>query len=159
MRTRWKYLPVTLWLVVASAAACADSRANIEQEVRRLDAREADAVLHGDFAVIDGLWADDFIVNNPFNSVGFGREGRVRGGVVSYSAFQRFVEFVALRGDVAIVMGREVVVPKAPSADAGRTLHRRYTNIWMKSAGSWKLAARHANVIADSTLSGAAPDR
>jgi ketosteroid isomerase-like protein len=125
-----------------------ESREAIEREVRRLDAQEADAVLRGDFALVDALWADDFIVNNPSNAVGFAREGRVRTGVTVYSAFQRVPESVAVRGDVVIVMGREVVMPKAPSANAGRTLHRRYTNIWMKTAQGWKLTARHANVIA-----------
>jgi ketosteroid isomerase-like protein len=86
------------------------------------------------------------------NTVTFGRQGPVGTGALTYASFERVAEFVALRGDVAIVMGREVVVPKAPSADAGRTLHRRYTNIWMKTAGGWKLAARHANVIARANL-------
>ena len=125
-----------------------DPSAAIEQEVRRLDAQEADAVLRGDFALVDELWADDFIVNNPSNMVGFGRQGPVRAGAIVYASFERVAEAVALRGDVAIVMGREVVVPTAPSANAGRTLHRRYTNIWMKTARGWRLAARHANVIA-----------
>jgi ketosteroid isomerase-like protein len=28
-----------------------------------------------------------------------------------------------------------------------QTVKRRYTNIWMKKDGNWKLVARHANVI------------
>lgn len=132
----------------AGVSGASGATGAIEQEIRRLDAQEADAVLRGDFALLAELWADDFIVNNPFNAVGFAREGRVRTGVTTYTAFQRAPEFVSLRGDVAIVMGRETVVPKAPSANAGATVHRRYTNIWMKTATGWKLSARHANVIA-----------
>jgi ketosteroid isomerase-like protein len=153
MRVRWIVLPMALWLALSltrashGAEAVASANGAIEQEIRRLDAREADAVLRGDFALVDALWADDFIVNNPFNRVGFGREGRVRVGMTTYTAFERVPESVAVRGDTVIVMGREVVVPKAPSANAGRTLHRRYTNIWIKTAGGWKLSARHANVI------------
>jgi ketosteroid isomerase-like protein len=141
---------MALGLALASVNAVqgADTPGIVEQEIRRLDAQEADAVLRGDYALIDELWADDFIVNNPFNSVGFGRTGRVRTGVITYASFERVPEFVGLRGDVAIVMGHEVVVPIAPSVDAGRTLRRRYTNIWMKTGGGWKLSARHANVIA-----------
>lgn len=147
---------MALWLAVASHGATdqdarmgPETTAEIEQKVRRLDAQEADAVLRGDFARLDELWADDFVVNNPSNAVGFGREGPVRRGAITYSSFQRVAEFVALRGDVVIVMGREVVVPKAPTANAGRTLHRRYTNVWMRTAQGWRLAARHANVIPD----------
>lgn len=147
MLIRRQPLWAALWLVFASATQGADTSASIELEIRRLDAQEADAVLRGDHVLIDALWASDFVVNNPFNSVGFGRTGRVRTAQVTYVSFQRVPEFVALRGDVAIVMGHEVVVPKAPSAQAGLTLHRRYTNIWMKGAQGWKLSARHANVI------------
>lgn len=158
MRGRWLAPPMALWLALCVTGAChgagpsADSRDAIEREIRRLDAQEADAVLRGDFALVDELWADDFIVNNPSNTVGFGRQGPVRTGAISYTSFERVAEVVALRGDVAIVMGREAVVPKAPSPNAGRTLHRRYTNIWMKTTRGWKLSARHANVIAAANL-------
>ena len=147
MRASWKVWWTALGLALASAAHGADTPGIVEQEIRRLDAQEADAVLRGDHALIDALWADDFIVNNPFNTVGFGRTGRVRTGVVTYASFERVPEFVGIRGDVAIVMGHEVVVPIAPAVDAGRTLRRRYTNIWMNTGVGWKLAARHANVI------------
>jgi ketosteroid isomerase-like protein len=156
MRTRRKFRWVALWLalwlppsLITASPAAGDLQGTgaIEREIRRLDAQEADAVLRGDYALIDRLWADDFIVNNPRNSVGFGRTGAVRMGEITYASFQRVAEFVALRGDVAIVMGHEVVVPKAPSLDAGLTLHRRYTNVWMKSAQGWRLSARHANLV------------
>jgi ketosteroid isomerase-like protein len=143
----WVAAWLALWMASASAAAGADMPRAIEQEIRRLDAAEADAVLRGDYALLDQLWAPDFIVNNPFNAVGFGREGRVRAGALTYSAFVRVAEFVALRVEVVIVMGHEEVVPTALSEDAGRTIHRRYTNMWMKTPRGWKLAARHANVI------------
>ena len=52
-----------------------------------------------------------------------------------------------VHGDTVIVMGHETVVPKGNSPDAGKTIHRRYTNIWMKRDGRWRLVARHASVI------------
>jgi hypothetical protein len=44
--------------------------------------------------------------------------------------------------DTVIVMGRETVVPKGNSPDSGKTIDRRYTNIWMKRKGKWRLVAR-----------------
>jgi ketosteroid isomerase-like protein len=122
----------------------------VEQEIRRLDQKEADAVLRADFATLDELWAKDFTVNTPNNDVSDGTRGRVRRGEISYSSFVRVAEAVLVRGDVVIVMGRETVVPKAPTPHAGQTIQRRYTNIWMKRDGEWHLSARHANVIAPS---------
>jgi hypothetical protein len=123
------------------------AQGGLEQEIRRLEQMEAEAVLHGDYAKLDVLWAKDFTVNSPFNEVSTGTRGWVRTGALVYASFVREVEAVLLRGDTVIVMGHETVVPKAPSPDSGHTLYRRFTNIWMKRDGAWRMAARHANVI------------
>jgi len=41
-------------------------------------------------------------------------------------------------------MGKETIVPSGTSADAGKTINRRFTNVWMKKNGKWLLTARHA---------------
>jgi ketosteroid isomerase-like protein len=120
---------------------------DVEATVRRLDLAEADAVLRGDFAAVEKLWAEDMTVNNPFNQVVRANSGRVRTGVVTYSSFVRSAESIQVHGDTVFVMGSEVVVPSGKSAGAGTTIRRRYTNVWMKRDGAWLLTARHANVI------------
>jgi len=120
-------------------------KASIEQEIRRLDAAHADAVLRGDLAAMDTIWTEDFIVNNPFNEID--KADRIRSGGVSYSSFLREIEAVRIYENTALVMGKETVVPKGKSPDAGKTIHRRYTNIWMMREGKWRLVARHASVI------------
>ncbi len=127
------------------SAQAAKRIAAIEQEVRGLDLAHADAVLRGDLAAMDKLWTKDFKVNNPFNEVD--KADRIRTGAVTYSSFAREPEAVLVRGDTVIVMGRETVVPKGDSPDAGKTINRRYTNTWMKRDGRWRLVARHASVI------------
>ena len=141
------YLAVIL-AVFALGSASAQSvkqKAKIEQEIRRLDLAHADAILRGDLAALDKLWTEDFKVNNPFNQID--RADRIRTGAVTYSSFTREPETVLVHGDTVIVMGRELVVPKGNSPDAGETINRRYTNIWMKRSGRWRLVARHASVI------------
>lgn len=123
----------------------AKQKAAIEQEIRKLDLAHADAILRGDSAALDKLWTADFRVNNPFNEID--KADRIRNGVVTYAAFVREPEAVLVHGDTVIVMGRETVVPKGTSPDAGKTIKRRYTNIWMKRKGKWRLVARHASVI------------
>ena len=118
-----------------------------EQEIRRLEQREASAVLHADYATLDSIWSQDFIVNTPQNDVSRATRDRVRTGGITYSSFVREIEAVVNRGNTVIVMGREIVVPKGSSPDAGKTLQRRFTNIWMKEDGSWRMVARHANVM------------
>ena len=149
---------LTLSIVLASftfagsvSAQGAESTEPIERIVRDLDRREAEAVLRGDFATVEQLWAPDLVVNNPFNQVVEASEGPIRTGALTYSSFVREVESVRVHGGVVIVMGRETVVPKDDSLDAGRTIHRRYTNIWVKQDGTWLLTGRHASVICPSS--------
>ena len=120
-------------------------KAAIEQEIRKLDLDHAAAILRGDLAALDKLWTEDFIVNNPFNEID--KANRIRSGAVTYSSFIREPEAITIYGNTVIVMGRETVVPKGDSPDAGKTIKRRYTNIWMKREGRWRLVARHASVI------------
>jgi ketosteroid isomerase-like protein len=142
------YLAVVVLAVFVPGSASAQSakqKVKIEQEIRRLDLAHADAILRGDLAALDKLWTEDFRVNNPFNQVD--RADRIRTGAVTYSSFVREPETVLIHGDTVIVMGREIVVPKGNSPDSGKTINRRYTNIWMKRSGNWRLIARHASVI------------
>ena len=119
----------------------------LEQQIRKLDMAQADAVLRGDIVALDKLWAKDFTVNSPFNVVSPSSTNRVRTGTMTFSSFVREVEQVLMHGKTVIVMGRETIVPSGTSPDAGKTLHRRFTNIWMKKKGQWRMVARHANII------------
>lgn len=117
----------------------------MEAEVRKQDSLHAAAVLNGDLKEMDKYWTEDFMVNNPFNEID--QADRIRSGAVSYSSFRRISEAIKVHGKTAIIMGKEIVVPKGSSPDSGKTIHRRYTNIWMKRQGQWRLVARHASVI------------
>jgi ketosteroid isomerase-like protein len=129
----------------ATAAQSAKQKEAIEKEIRRLELAHADAVLRGDLAAMDKIWTTDFKVNNPFNEVD--KADRIRTGAMTYSSFVREPESVLIHKNTVIVMGRETVIPKGNSPGAGKTINRRFTNIWMKRDGQWRLIARHASVI------------
>lgn len=122
----------------------------IEQEIRRLEAAEADAVLRQDFAALEKLWAEDFTVNAPNNQVTKGRDEVFkvfRAGVATYSSFIREIESIKIYKDLAITMGLETVKPVGKAPFAGQTVRRRYTNIWLKKKGRWQSIARQATAI------------
>jgi hypothetical protein len=137
------------WVGIASGQST-DSNAALEREIRRLDHAEANGLLHKDIALLETIWAADFTVNNPRNSISRGREevvGLIRNGTIDYSSFIREIEEVLFRGETVIVMGSETLMPVGKAPFAGKTIKRRFTHFWMKSSGEWRLTARHANVI------------
>ena len=141
------------------SAAWAETRAqgstSEEATVRALDNQTRIAALNRDVAALERLWSEHLTVNAPDNRVVVGRravlDGYLRTGVINFSSFERQIEFLRVDGDFAILMGGETVRPitDAPTSGlvAGETVHRRFTHIWKKEAGTWRLFARHANVI------------
>ncbi|WP_194776943.1 nuclear transport factor 2 family protein [Pararhodonellum marinum] len=122
----------------------------ITQQIRELELEESLAVLGQDMETLDKIWATDFMVNNPGYQVIQGKSAvfeRMRGGIIHYESFTRDIEAIKEIGDLVIVMGLETVVPTGEAPSAGRTVLRRYTNIWKYQEGKWQVIARHANII------------
>jgi len=147
-----------LLAIVASVGRSVAAQSPDEAAVRSIDDQERLAALNRDTTALNRLWSDEFTVNAPNHKVSVGKraalEAFVRGGIINFSSFDRQIEFVRVDGDFAFIMGLETLVPlsDAPSFGlvAGRPTQRRFTNIWRREAGTWRLYARHANVIATS---------
>jgi ketosteroid isomerase-like protein len=148
-------LLLLLGAVRGVSAGEAESRAaDDEKTVRSLDDQERVAVLKRDRGMMERLWSDDLFVNAPNNELLIGKAAVlawVDRGIINFSSFERHVELVRIDGDIAIIMGAETVTPMgdAPMAGlrAGQAIRRRFTNIWKRNAGTWRLYARHANVV------------
>lgn len=139
------FLVLTVAGSVAGQSAKGDKA--LEQKIRGFEQGEVDALLRDDLVAVRAHWAEDYTVNNPFNRVVKASEGPINAGSLTYSSFVREIESVQIYSGTVIVMGRETVVPKGNSPDAGKTIHRRFTNIWMRRNGRWLLTARHASVV------------
>lgn len=129
-------------------AAGRDSAA--EATVRALDDRERLAALNQDYAALERLWSEHFLVNAPSNQILPNRRAVLdwfRKGMTTRSSFERSIEQVRVDGDIAIVMGAETLTPIGNAPQAGQTVRRRFTNIWKKEGDTWRLWVRHANVI------------
>lgn len=122
-----------------------------EGEIRALEERLRLAVLHRDMEELEELLADDFMLNAPVNQIVPSREvalDLMRQGVIQYSSLEIRIEEVRVDDDLAVVMGAETAQPAGNAPTAGQTEERRYTNVWKKDDDGWRLAARHAHVVA-----------
>lgn len=131
--------------MVASAQGEQEKKA-IELEITRLEQMEVQAILKKDTLTLLKLWASDYVVNAPDNKVNFAGKTTLDRPVLqrSRTSFTRNVEHIIIRGNTVFSMGNETL---NPDSDSQQIIQRRYTNIWMKMDGSWKLVARHANII------------
>lgn len=127
-----------------------DKDRRVEDEIRRLNAQEVAALLSNDVKTLGSLWSDDFVVTNPFNKFVNKQQvvGMTESGYLAFTSYDRQVEYVHIYRDTAVVAGSETVNWAGKIPTAGKTIHLRFTAIWMKQDGRWQEVARHANMIA-----------
>jgi hypothetical protein len=117
-----------------------------QQEIRTLEEQGRVAFLAGDTATLDAMWDDGLLVNSPLNVVNDkGRVLELLGtGRIRHTSDEVEIEHIARYGDVVVVMGRDTV--DGPPTNV--LTHRRFTNVWQRQDGAWRMIARHAQVIA-----------
>ncbi len=148
-------------LAVSSAPAMADWKAanpqvteaaknpRVAAVLKAVDAIDA-AIVAGDKEGFVGAFADDAIVNSPFNNVTTKAmaAARYQSGVLTYKYLHRSIEYAAQRRDDEVVlMGEETYEPPAGNMFAGKTVRRRFTDLWRLQGGNWRLSLRQATVF------------
>jgi hypothetical protein len=120
-----------------------------ETEIRKLENDQREAFLKKDTAALFVLFSPNFIVHAPTNKITTLGELKmlIRKGEVDLETFERVTEKVTLNDNIGIAMGHETVRPTGKMPNAGKTVKRRYTNIWMKNGSSWQLVARQSTII------------
>lgn len=145
-----KYKSILVLLTIFLIQINTYGQTNSEKQIRELENQEREAVLKGDTTTLYKLWSPNYVVNAPMNVVATIEKikGFLREGQIDYTSFDRVIEKITFTGDIAIVMGKEITKPEKNTENAGKTVTRRYTNIWMKTKGVWLLTARQATNIA-----------
>lgn len=121
-----------------------------ETEIRRLEMVEHDAVMKGDSTVLFGkIWSNEMVLNSPGNMVGTVEvsKSQLRTGNLAYLSFERNIEKITFNDNIAIVMGGEILKPQGIQRNAGKTVTRRFTNIWKFSNNQWAIIGRQATII------------
>lgn len=121
-----------------------------EAELRRLENLEREATMRGDSATLFGkIWSNEMVVNTPANRVGTveGSKMQLRTGNLAYSSFVRNIEKITFNDNIAMVMGEEITKPQGIQQHAGKTVTRRFTNIWKYANNQWCMIGRQATII------------
>jgi ketosteroid isomerase-like protein len=123
-----------------------------EDEIRRVEIEWGDAFEQRDFATLDRIMADEYILTDPL--------GNVRGKAESLAALQtNEVLFqstksdnvnVRINGDTAVVTGRSTFRGRYKGwSMAGRY---QYTDVLVKRGGSWHAVSSHITALGAGTL-------
>lgn len=145
-------------LFIMSMAACSTTssppdRQPTEASLRAADAEQMRIIVEEDAAAQQEFMHPNYMLNGPANDIKRKPEvvAMLARGAIASDSFTRTVEGVAITGNVGIVMGSEIVTP-APNSELGRlhpgrTLNRRYTNVFLWEDGRWRFLARQASIV------------
>ncbi len=150
-------LAMALLTVVPAAAEWTPGNAEVTRASKDERVAAALSALNGidraatgtDPGAFTAFLADDLAVNNPRNGVSIrtATAQRSAAGRISYSRYDRIVEYAGLRNGMVLLMGEEIVVPRDASQGQA-AVNRRFTDLWKEVGGTWKLTARQATIIA-----------
>lgn len=149
---------VLLALLLLATPAAAQVAGPDDASLLAADAEQKRIIVEQDLDAQRRFMHDHYIINAPANRVLRKADAlaiMARGGNAA-ERFDRVIEGHQITGNIGIVMGREVVQPTAGSQlgqqFGARPLSRRFTNVFVFEDGRWVFLARHATVIADSTV-------
>jgi hypothetical protein len=120
-----------------------------ELEIRKLENIEGEAWVKKDSMTLFKLFAPELVVNSPLNNVINLAilKKLIRAGKVDISSSEKKIEKVSFIKDMVVVMGSDIVKPQGAMDNAGKTVTRRYTDIWIYDGAGWRLTIRQATII------------
>lgn len=124
-------------LLLPALAAAQDAR----EEILAADARRFEAMIRVDQAALNGLLADDLTYTHSSGQLESKAQflESLRAEKIRYLSAERSDVAVRLYGDTAVVTGRAQI--KAVLGGQEAVLPLRFTEVWVKSGGAWKLTA------------------
>ena len=138
------------WHAASPAVAEAAKQPRIAAALAATARMDAAIIAH-DMTGFAAAFADDAVVNNPFNKIARKTDAlnNLQTGLIDYTSLVRSVEYAATRGahDV-VLMGEESLTPVGKARFPGKQVRRRTTEVWSDATGEWKLSLRQATIYA-----------
>ena len=139
-------VPLIVMVAVSSCGTSPEPAANVEQAVMQLENERVPALVRGDTAFIERVYADDYVVTGANGLV------RTRGQVIAdmKSGVQTFESMknddvkVRAYGDTAIVTGR--TTQKGQYKGQPSLSPTMFTRVYVRQDGQWRLVANSSSV-------------
>lgn len=141
---------LTLSAGEAICAAKSPHGAKEEDAIRAQEERERTAIFTQNASALEGIWSDAYAVNNPLGTITPTRQdvlNRVSKGLIHFASYRREIELLRIDHEMAIVMGKEFLEASGGTPLPHGHLELRFTHVWRKEGRTWRVFARHANII------------
>ena len=134
-------------LLPATSVTLGPTSGKTERELLKANQAYDEALVRGDAAALDRLYSDEFVYTTPDGEVrdksqqlAFTRSGDLR----LESGRSDDVK-VRVYGNTAVMTGRFTAAGKFK--DRVINIRERYTAVWVKRRGAWRLVAEQGNLI------------
>ena len=129
-------------------APASQTLGSARDELGQIDLRQSEIVQSGDMMALTALLHPAYAAHLPNGQI-LDRElilAMARTGAFAREKHRRVQEKMVVEGNTGIVMGVDHLASPPPLATRGERT-RRYTNIYVRADGSWKLVVRHFNFL------------
>jgi len=139
-------LALTSIVMAQERSTAGTQRSNIEQVIRQLDGERIQAQIGADSAALDRIYADDFIGVGPSGTVRTKKQVILdfTSGTLRFQSITTDEVQVRVYENTAVETGLSTM----DGQDKGKTVPRntRFTRVWVKQQGFWRLVANHYSV-------------
>ena len=140
------FVTAALLLTIVSVAFGQTSK-KTEQELLKINREYDEALLRGDAIVLERLYSEEFVYTTPDGEVrdkaqqlAFTKTGDLR-----LESGQSDDVRVRIYGNTAVMTGRFTATGKFRGKSID--IRERYTAVWVKKQGRWRLVAEQGNLI------------
>jgi ketosteroid isomerase-like protein len=132
-----------LLLAAVSAQAVGQSQSAVAEEIRKLDRERIQAQVNADAAALDRIYADDFIGVGPSGTVRMKKDvlSDFTSGSLKFQSITTDEVRIRVYGNAAVETGLSTM--KGRDADKVVPEENRFTRVWIKQGGRWRLVANH----------------
>lgn len=117
-----------------------------EQEVVKVSAEIIEAFGRNDVVMLDRLFADDYILTQSFGLTSKAQlMDAYKSGRLKYTSASDKDLSVRVYGDTAVTTG--ILMLKGQNTNGDFTSNTRYTGVWVKQQGRWRLVAAQLSDI------------
>jgi ketosteroid isomerase-like protein len=134
--------------VSAHAQPQSQNQKGVIEEIRKLDRERIQAQVNADSVTLDRIYADDFIGIGPSGTLRTKKEvlADFASGSLKFQSITTDEVRIRVYGNAAVETG--ISTMKGQDAEKVVPEENRFTRVWIKQVGRWRLVANHYSNLA-----------